>query len=82
MSFEQTLNDINIFCAHENSAIAEFAQRSISYAQALKQGEISTEEYHSLLGDIETLKSMCRTADEEYQVAKIFQAAMLITSLI
>ena len=78
MSVEQTLAELNIFCAHENSAIAEFASKAVLYGQALSQGEMSPEEYSSLMGDIEVLKSMCHTADEEYQVAKIFQ---LVTNL-
>jgi hypothetical protein len=78
MSFEQTIAELNIFCAHENAAIAEFAGKAIIYGQALANREISQNEYNDLMADIETLKGMCRTADEEYQVAKIFQ---LVTNL-
>lgn len=78
MSVEQTLAELNVFCAHENAAIAEFASKAVMYGQALAQGEMSPDEYSSLMSDIETLKGMCQTADEEYQVAKIFQ---LVTNL-
>ena len=82
MSIEQAIADINIFCSHENSAISEFANRAVSYANALETGQISKEEYFSLMADIDALKSMCQTADEEYQVAKLFQAVMLIPALV
>ena len=82
MNMEQAIAEINVFCAHENSAISEFANRSVTYAQALESGQISKEEYFSLMADIDTLKSMCQTADEEYQVAKLFQAVMLIPAVL
>lgn len=82
MSIEQAIADINVFCAHENSAISEFANRAVSYAGALESGQISKDEYFSLMADIDTLKTMCQTADEEYQVAKLFQAVMLVPALL
>lgn len=82
MSFNDTLLALDPFHSHENGAIAEFAQNVNNYAMALKRGEISPEEYMSLLQDIETLKSMARTADEETQVVMIHQAAVQILSMV
>jgi hypothetical protein len=82
MSFNETLLALDPFHTHENGAIAEFAQNVNNYALALKRGEISQEEYVSLIQDINTLKSMARTADEESQVVMIHQAAMQVLSMV
>lgn len=82
MSFQDTLNQINLFCAHENTAIAEFAQKAVYYGQALQNNEVSIEEFQTLMGDIESLRSMCRCADEQIQVAKIYQGVMMLPALI
>jgi hypothetical protein len=82
MTFENTITELNVFCAHENAQIAEYAQKMVQYAQALHNGEISQVEYNSLVGDAETLQSMAKTADEQTQVVKIFQCVCLIPSLL
>lgn len=82
MSFEQAINDINIFAAHENRAIAEFAHKAVYYGQALKDGTITQEEYHALMGDLNLLQGMCSTADEQMQVAKLSQCVMMLPALI
>jgi len=82
MTIEQTIKDLNVFAQHENAAIAGFTKRAVGYAQALKAGEISAEEYRDLMGDIDTLRAMASTADEEKTVTRIFQIAMLIPSLV
>jgi len=82
MTFEATIAELNVFCAHENTQIAEYAQKITSYAQALRDGEINQDEYNSLVGDADTLQSMAQTADEQNQVVKIFQCVCLIPSLI
>jgi hypothetical protein len=82
MSFNDTLLALDPFHAHENAGIAEFAQNVNNYAMALRRGEISQEEYLSLIQDIETLKCMARTADEETQVVMIHQAAMQLLSMV
>jgi hypothetical protein len=82
MTFEATIADINVFCEHENQQIREFAVQAVEYARALQNGECSREEYDELMGDLDTLKSMARTADEQNQVVKIFECVKLIPSLI
>lgn len=82
MSFESTLAEINVFCEHENAQISEYAQRMASYAQALKSGECSAEEYAELTGDLDQLQAMARTADEQNQVVKIFECVKLLPSLL
>jgi len=82
MSFNDTLAEINMFAGHSNSAIAELAQKSVHYGQAMANGQLSQEEYVSLMGDLDTLKSMCQIADEEAQVARLFQAVMLLPMLL
>ena len=82
MTFETTIADINVFCEHENQQIREFAVQAVEYARALQNGECSREEYDELMGDLDTLKGMARTADEQNQVVKIFECVKLIPSLI
>ena len=82
MTFEATIADINIFCEHENQQIREFAQQAVVYARALQNGECSQSEYDELMGDLDSLKNMARTADEQNQVVKIFECVRLIPSLI
>ena len=82
MTFEATIADINVFCEHENQQIREFAVQAVEYARALQNGECSQEEYNELMGDLDTLKGMARTADEQNQVVKIFECVRLIPSLI
>jgi len=82
MTFEATIADINVFCEHENQQIREFAVQAVEYARALQNGECSREEYDELIGDLDTLTGMARTADEENQVVKIFECVKLIPSLI
>jgi len=54
----------------------------VHYGQAMANGQLSQEEYVSLMGDLDTLKSMCQIADEEAQVARLFQAVMLLPMLL
>lgn len=82
MTFEATIADLNVFCQHENNQIREFAVRAIEYSRALQNGECSQEEYNALMGDLDSLKGMARTADEETQVVQIFECVRLIPSLI
>lgn len=82
MTFEATIADIQIFCEHENQQIREFAVQAVEYARALQNGECSQEEYDELMGDLDSLKNMARTADEQNQVVKIFECVRLIPSLI
>ena len=82
MTFEATIADINVFCEHENQQIREFAVQAVEYARALQNGECSREEYDELMGDLDTLKGMARTVDEQNQVVKIFECVKLIPSLI
>ena len=82
MSFNDKLAEINMFSNHSNSAIAELAQKSVRYGQAMANDQLSREEYVSLMGDLDTLKSMCQIADEEAQVAQLFQAVMLLPVLL
>lgn len=82
MTFETTIADIQIFCEHENKQIAEFATNAVTYARALQNGECSQEEYDALMGDLDALRSMARTADEQNQVVRIFECVRLIPSLI
>jgi len=82
MSFNDTLSEINMFAGHSTSVIADLAQKSVHYGQAMANGQLSQEEYVSLIGDLDTLKSMCQIADEEAQVARLFQAVMLLPMLV
>lgn len=82
MTFEATIADINVFCEHENQQIREFAVQAVEYARALQNGECSPEEYNELMGDLDSLKTMARTADEQNQVVKIFECVRLIPNLI
>jgi hypothetical protein len=82
MNVDQVMTDLNVFATHENAAIADFANRAMSYTQALTQGELSPDEYQSLMGDLDSLKRMARSADEENTVTTIFQIAMLVPALI
>jgi hypothetical protein len=82
MNIDHIMADLNVFCTHENTAIAEFATRAMSYSQALAQGEMSPDEYQSLMGDLDSLKRMARSADEENTMTTIFQIAMLVPALV
>ena len=82
MTFEATIAEINIFCEHENAAIREFANRAVEYSRALQNGECSLEEYQELMGDLDSLSAMAKTADEQNQVVRIFQCVQLIPNLI
>jgi hypothetical protein len=82
MTFEATIADLNVFCQHENNQIREFAVKAIEYSRALQNGECSQAEYDELMGDLDSLKGMARTADEETQVVQIFECVRLIPSLI
>lgn len=82
MTFESTIADIQVFCEHENEQIREFAVKAVEYSRALQNGECSQDEYNELMGDLDSLKSMARTADEQNQVVKIFECVRLIPSLI
>ena len=82
MTFEATIADISVFCQHENNQIREFAVKAIEYSRALQNGECSQAEYDTLMGDLDSLKGMARTADEETQVVQIFECVRLIPSLI
>lgn len=82
MTFEATIADISVFCQHENNQIREFAVKAIEYSRALQNGECSQTEYDELMGDLDSLKGMARTADEETQVVQIFECVRLIPSLI
>jgi hypothetical protein len=82
MNIDQVMTDLNVFTAHENAAIADLASRAMSYTQALAQGELSSDEYQSLMGDLDSLKRMARSADEENTVTTIFQIAMLVPALV
>lgn len=82
MTFESTIADIQIFCEHENEQIREFAVKAVEYGRALQNGECSQDEYNELMGDLDSLKSMARTADEQNQVVKIFECVRLIPNLI
>ena len=82
MNIEQAIKDLDVLSQQQNKAIAEFTQRATIYARALQQGEISQEEYQSLMGDITQIKAMANSADEEKTVVRIFQIAKLIPSLV
>lgn len=82
MTFETTIADINVFCEHENAQIREFAQQAVVYARALQNGECSQAEYDELMGDLDSLKAMARSADEQKQVVRIFECVRLIPNLI
>lgn len=82
MTLETTIAELNVFCTHSNEGIAEFAQKAVDYARALQNGEIDQQEYHDLMGDIEDLRNMADTADEQNQVVKIFECVRLIPNLI
>lgn len=82
MTFEATIAEINVFCEHENQQIKEFANKAVEYARALQNGECSQDEYDDLMGDLDSLTGMARTADEQQQVVKIFECVRLIPSLI
>lgn len=82
MTFETTIADITVFCEHENAQIRQFAVQAVEYARALQNGECSREEYDELMGDLDTLKNMARTADEQNQVVRIFECVRLIPNLI
>lgn len=82
MNIEQAIKDLNVLAQHQNRAIAEFGQRATGYARALQQGEISADEYQSLLGDLDQIRAMATSADDEKTVVRIFQVAMLIPSLV
>ena len=82
MTFEATIADITVFCEHENQKIRECAVQPVEYARALQNGECSQEEYNELMGDLDSLKGMARTADEQTQVVRIFECVRLIPSLI
>lgn len=82
MTFEAAIADITVFCEHENQQIREFAVQAVEYARALQNGECSKAEYDELMGDLDSLQGMARTADEQNQVVKIFECVRLIPSLI
>ena len=82
MNIEQAVSELNVFAQHENQAIREFTTRAVAYTQALSRGEMSVDEYQSLMGDLDSLKAMATSADEENTVTAIFQIAMLVPSLV
>jgi hypothetical protein len=82
MTFEAAIADLTVFSEHENGQIREFAVRAIEYSRALQNGECSQAEYNELMGDLDSLQSMARTADEQSQVVRIFECVRLIPSLI
>lgn len=82
MTIHDQLQALSPFHNHTNQHIAEYAQTISNYALALCEGKLSSSEYHSLIGDVETLKRMATTADEEAQVAEIHSISRTLISLI
>lgn len=82
MTIQDKLQELSVFHAHSNQHIAEYAQTISNYAMALREGKLSQAEYQSLTGDIDILKRMATTADEESQVAQIHAISRVMISLL
>ena len=82
MTMQSQLQQLAGYINHDNPDIAEYAQAVTNYAHALEQGKLSSEEYHGLIGDIDVLKRMARTAEEQQQVASIYSISRTILSLL
>ena len=82
MTMISHLEQLGQYADHKNPLIAEYAQSMQNYAQAAATGEISQEEYQSLIGDVFQLQKMADTADEQRQVAEIYAASRMILSFL
>lgn len=81
MNFETKLQELNPLRECSNALISEYAQACMNYGHAFKAGKLSADEYQSLIGDVDTLKHMANSADEEGQVQKINDIARALLSL-
>jgi hypothetical protein len=50
---------------NENEAVAKSATKALAYADELKEGNISQDEYEALLGQLATSKEIAEAVDEQ-----------------
>lgn len=82
MTFDELIAEIEPITGHDHEAIAQFAQRAISYSRALESGEITPDEYRSLLADIQDLKGMAEVDRDIQHIRTIQECVTLMSSLV